>query len=110
MKLSSIVQLKCRIKISSICPHTDKHEAQAKVDELNRRLQDQATELKCDFINQDQNMRYRNNSVDKCILLLDGLHLPAAGMVRLIRNLGLPTVTKSKLTNQDKIGRHINRK
>ena len=41
------------------------------------------------FLNNDQNFRFQNNSIDETLLACDGIHLSQQGVSRLIQNLAL---------------------
>ena len=57
-----------------------------------------AKDANCKFVNQDNTMRHKNNSIDRSVHLLDGLHLSAEGTERLISNLNLHDLSFCKLS------------
>ncbi len=59
-----------------------------------------ANEQDIEFINNDENFRYRNDSVDESMMLpSDNLHLSNTGIKRLLGNLGLSDMASSELEN-----------
>lgn len=71
-----------------------------KVDNVNQLMVTLANELNVQFINNDQNFRYQDNSIDETLLLPgDGLHLSPQGVKKLLQNLGLDDRAKSNFGN-----------
>ena len=84
------------VNVSSILPRLDGKVDNKKIDTFNQLLLTTANDLNVNFINQEQNFRYRDNSVDHTLFLQgDGLHLSAQGVQRLLSNLGLHEKVKA---------------
>ena len=71
----------------------------ARIDSMNERL---ATITECHngkFVNNDLNFKFMNEIPDENLLLLDGLHLSAAGVNRLLQNLSIDKATKCSIAD-----------
>lgn len=87
----TIDEIKCRapnayIAISTICPRSDDKSNQERVDTLNSKLRSIAKDNDCILIDNDNNFKMRDDSVDSTMLLPDGLHLTKKGTKRLLTN------------------------
>ena len=78
------------VTVSSVCPRTDDTEAQGRVDIVNAELAVLCADMDCEFVNNDNNFKTSDGSVNDCYLSTDGLHLARYGTNRLARNLKLP--------------------
>ena len=79
-----------KVILSSIPPRCDDKADMKKIDNINQLLVIEANTLKAEFINNDQNFRYRNDKIDTSLLQpCDQLHLSCEGQKRLLENLGL---------------------
>ena len=85
------------VHLCSVPPRTDGRADSAKIDEVNRSIEVLAERENIHFVNNDENFKYRDGSVDKNTLLTDGLHLSKEGLDRLIKNVGLSDVAESKI-------------
>ena len=84
------------VYLSSVMPRIDEKADAQKIETLNQLLMTTCNDLDIDFINNDQNFRYRNNSIDESLLLPgDGLHLSEQGVNKLISNLDLKDKIKA---------------
>lgn len=77
------------IHLSSILPRNDGKVDTTKIDALNQMLVTVTNQHEVNFINNDKNFLYRDNSIDMSMLSSDGLHLSASGTGRLLSNLGV---------------------
>ena len=90
------------VTVSSIPPRDDNRVEAGKLEHLNGLLMPIANEENVKFANHDTNFKYRDNTVDASLLLVDKLHLSAAGVNKLLSNLGLSSKAKAKLGNQQR--------
>ena len=103
------------VHLSSILPRQDSKGDQGKIDAVNQLLARNARDKGIDFIANDKNFLFRDDSIDESLLNpADGLHLSAKGVSKLLGNLGLqdkatadfgyksPTPSSSLTTNWDK--------
>ncbi len=87
-----------KVHLSSILPRSDDRADMVKIDTLNQMITILANEEGVEFINNDKNFRYRDDTIDEHMLLpADNLHLTDAGITRLLKNLGLSNMAESKL-------------
>ena len=82
------------VQLSSIIPRMDEKVENGKIDCLNQLLVPLCSSLDVHFINNDENFKFRNNSIDETLLSADKLHLSIKGVERLIENLCLQTMAK----------------
>ncbi len=69
-----------------------------KIDTLNQIIKIIANEQDIEFINNHENFRYRNDSVDDSMMLPgDNLHLSNTGIKRILGNLRLSDMANSEL-------------
>jgi len=98
------------VTVSSVCPRTDDTEVQERVDIVNAELAVLCAEMDCEFVNNDNNFKTSDGSVNDCYLSADGLYLSRYGTNRLARNLKLPMtgndVTKDVRQHRDTAGGH----
>ena len=87
-----------KVVISSITPRTDKPEVLQKINTVNLLLIPLINEYNAQYVNNDDNFLYRNDTVDKSCLQLDECHLSHTGIVRLLKNLKLQDLAESTLT------------
>ncbi len=95
---STIQEAKLRaetVVVSSVLPRTDENADMSKIDNVNQLLVTLVNETGCQFVNQDTNFRYRDDSVDDTLLSPDGVHLSANGVRKVIGNLKLDDKVES---------------
>jgi ribA/ribD-fused uncharacterized protein len=86
------------VNIARILPRADMRADMAKIDTLNQMLVLLTNEEGVNFVNNDNNFRYRDDTPDESLLLPeDKLHLSAIGTTRLLKNLGLADMAVSRL-------------
>jgi len=94
-QLLSKAKEKCtKVTVSSVLPRTDK-DVKDRTDSINTLLKSKCLESDVRFVDQDQNFRYADGSVDKSSFVRDGVHLSWQGTQKLIGNLGLKLKKKS---------------
>ncbi len=87
-----------KVHLSSILPWSDERADMVKIDTLNQMITILANEEGVEFINNDKNFRYRDDTIDEQMLLPgDQLHLTNAGITSLLNNPGLSEMAESKL-------------
>ena len=94
--ISTAKAIATSVTISSIPPRDDNRVDPGKLENLNGLLMPIANDEDIQFVNHDRNFRYRDNSVDTSLLLVDKLHLSAAGVKKLLLNLGLSEKAKAR--------------
>ena len=77
------------VHLSSILPRNDERVEVTKIDAFNLALVTLTNQEDVEYINNDKNFLYRDNSIDITMLSSDGLHLSALGTERLLSNLEL---------------------
>ena len=79
-----------QVYLSSVLPRLDEKADMVKVNHLNQLLTTEAASLDVSYINNDNNFRYRDFSIDETALSSsDKLHLSHLGVTRLLSNLKL---------------------
>ena len=89
-----------KVVISSIPPRGDGEQTDldAKIRSVNSGLKDIAEAEGIVFVDNDANFRYANGEMDDNLLQVDKLHLSENGVTRLLKNMGLTTHVKCKLS------------
>jgi ribA/ribD-fused uncharacterized protein len=83
------------VHVCSITPRTDANANISKIDNINQLLSTVANNLQVNFVNNDNNFKYQNGTIDETALLTaDGLHLSAAGSSKLLLNMKLQEKAK----------------
>lgn len=89
-----------RVIVASIPPRTDDRADMAKIDTLNNAVREVCQNTATEFINNDNNFMYRDDSIDSSLLSpSDGLHLSPAGVNKLVANLGIENKAKANIGN-----------
>ena len=88
------------VVLSSIPPRDDNKVDRGKLDTIHQLLIPIVNKEDVRFVDNDPNFLYRDNSVDTSLLLADKLHLSAAGVSKLLANIGLSEKAKTRLGNQ----------
>ena len=97
-KLVLAAKLKSKnVTLSSIPPRIDSAVTDQRLRSMNERLEVTCQAHDVNFINLDRNFKFLNEIPDESLLLADGLHLSAAGVNRLIRNLKLNKSVECRL-------------
>ena len=98
-QLLLMIAKKCskHVILSSIPPRLDNTVTDQSLQNLNERFQYLASKNGVKFVNHDENFRFLNEIPDEGLLTVDGLHLSASGVQRLIANLGLKSYVKNNL-------------
>ncbi len=79
-----------RVILSSVLPRCDAKADPAKIDTLNQLMVTITATEGVSFVNQDQNFKYRDDTMDESLLLPgDCLHPSAAGIKKMLANLEL---------------------
>ena len=91
------------VHIASVLPRKDtkqsaeeKKTLKEKIDTFNQILVVTSQQMNVKYINNDNNFKYRDDTCDEQLLGVDGLHLSAAGVKRLLENLSLTDKAKCK--------------
>ena len=66
------------VKISSVCPRANEH-IQRRIDAFNAGLSQLCSDRNIEFIDNDDNFKARNGSINECLLLPDGVNLTTSG-------------------------------
>ena len=85
------------VVVSSIPPRADKKVDDAKIDAINQLFVQLAENENVRFVNNDNNFKFRDNSIDLGLLLPDQLHLSTSGVKKLLSNLTLSDKAKSSI-------------
>ena len=83
------------VVLSSIPPRADQKVEETKIDAINQLLVPLANDENARFANNDDNFRFRDNSVDLGLLLPDQLHLSFSGVKKLLTNLKITDKAKA---------------
>ncbi len=90
-----------KVHLSSILPLMDERANMVKIDTHNQMITILANEEGVEFLNNDKNFRYRDDTIDEQMFLPgDQLHVTNAGITgitHLLNNLGLSEMAESKL-------------
>ena len=85
------------VTFSGICPRLDNSYATGRGKELNSRIKELADTEGCCFVGHEGTFLCKNGEINDALLLVDGLHLSAAGSKRLLNNLSLSSHTTISL-------------
>ena len=83
--------------VSSILPTLENKEVNAKVELVNKSLQDICQDTGCEFVNNDSTFKYRDGTVNEACFDEEGENLSEFGIKRLLKNLRLFTAKKTQL-------------
>ena len=97
--VSAAKRISTSVHLSSIPPRLDNRAKQEKIDVINRQLETESPNFDCTFVNHDKNFRFRDDSTDTSLLLLDQLHLSANGVNKLLANLDLADKAKCRIAS-----------
>ena len=86
-----------KVSLSSILPRLDQAVSESKLNSMNERSETLAQSLGVNFVNNDMNFKFLNAIPDESLLLPDGIHLTAAGVSRLLKNIGIDGFTRCNL-------------
>ena len=86
-----------RVIISDICPRTDNSDAASIGTAVNEALKTLANEKDCVFIDHTDSFLTRCGEIIEYFLLIDGMHLSAAGTRKLLKNLNISQYATGKL-------------
>ena len=94
--ITSAKSIATTVTLASIPPRDDGRVDSNRLEHLNGLLQPIAHEENVNFVNNDKNFLYRDNTVDASLFVLDGLHLSPAGVNKLLLNLKLSSKAKAR--------------
>ena len=88
------------VHLASVLPRADDKADMVKIDNVNQLLTTTANNLNVNFVNNDKNFRYRDDTIDETLLLnTDKLHLSPLGVHKLLQNLNLQDKAKTSFGN-----------
>ena len=90
-------EITTNVVVSTIPPRTDEEAVNMKIGNINQLLVPVTNSVGTKLVNNDVNFRYRDDTIDSSLLLLDGLHLSQTGVSKLLKNLGLENAAHSSL-------------
>lgn len=100
---NAILEAKLRadhVTVSSILPRCDTKADMPKIDNVNQLILTTCNDMHVQYVNHDQNCRYRDDTIDNNLLLpCDNLHPSALGLKKMMSNLNLSDKTKPAFGN-----------
>ena len=83
------------VKISSVCPRAN-DQIQTRIDAFNAGLSQLCSDRSVEFIDNDDNFKARNGSINGCLLLTDGVRLTTSESSLLASNLNVDVIITQK--------------
>lgn len=91
-----------------MCNSADGRSEQGKINTLNQLIKDRVEDMDdVDFVDNDRNFKYRDDTTDTSLLLADGLHVSYFGIKKLLQNLGLSDMAETRLRSVNVNTDHI---
>ena len=76
------------VKISSVCLRANE-QIERRIDAFNAGLSQLCSDRNIEFIDNDDNFKARNKTINECLLFSDGVHLTTSGSSLLANNLNV---------------------
>ena len=83
------------VKSSSVCPRAN-DQIQTRIDASDAGLSQLCSDRSVEFIDNDDNFKARNGSINECLLLTDGVHMTTSGSYLLASNLNVDVIITQK--------------